>query len=151
MQGEVSASVDIEAPPGVIWELLCDPHRYPEIADPTERMLHVPEEPMHVGYRYREYGGVGPFKDESEWTVTEFEPERRQVHEGTDGSMTYHLVLDIEPTEQGCRYRQDLRLSAGGFMGVVSTVLWPLFMRRLAHQAMDRTVENTKGAAEAAS
>jgi hypothetical protein len=35
-------------------------------------------------------------------------------------------------------------------MKVVITVLWPLFMRRLAQRAMDRTVANYKEAAEAA-
>lgn len=144
----VSASIDIDAPPERIWELMCDPNRYPELADPTERMLHVPDEPMGVGYVYREHGGVGPFKDDSEWTVTEFEPTRRQVHEGDDGTMKYHLEIVVDSVDKGTRLTQNLAISAGGAMRIASAIIWPLFMRRLAQRAMENTVANVKQAAE---
>lgn len=147
---EVTATIDIAAPPEVVWGLLSDPHRYPELAEPTQRMVSVPEGPLRVGAVYREYGGLGPFRAESEWHVTEYEPVRHQVHDGDDGSMRYHLVIDIDPSDGGSRLTQQLALTAEGRMKPVSTVLWPLFMRRLAQQAMDKTVANVKAAAESA-
>lgn len=83
----VIASTDIAAPSNVIWELLCDPRRYPEFADPADRMLSVPNEEFGAGIVYREYGGIPPFKAESTWRVMAFEPMQRQVHVGDDGSM----------------------------------------------------------------
>jgi len=145
----VAASTDIDAPPDVVWDLYCDPHRYPELAHATERMLHVPDGPIGVGYRYREIGVMGPFKSEDEWEVTEFEPMRRQVHLVDDGTARSHLEIGIEPTPAGCRVTQRFGVEPRGAMKAVITVLWPLFMRRLAQRAMRLTVANFKAAAEA--
>jgi ribonuclease Z len=114
-----------------VWELLSDPHRYPELVEQTQRMVHVPDMPMGRGYTYKEYAGVGPFKGESDWTVTEFQPEHRQVHEGDDGTVRFHLEIVIEPTGTGCRLRQRLGLEPRGVPKVAMILLWPLFMRRL--------------------
>ncbi len=146
----VTASTEVGAPPDVVWDLYCDPHRYPEIAHATERMLHVPDGPMGVGYTYKEIGVMGPFKSEDEWTVTEFAPKRRQVHHADDGTLQTLLEIDIEPTRTGCRVTQRLGVEPRGAMKVGTAVMWPLFMRRLAQRAMDITVTNVKAAAEAA-
>jgi hypothetical protein len=145
----VVASIEVNAPASVVWDLYCDPHRYPEIAHATERMLHVPEGPMGVGYAYREIGRLGPFKSEEEWRVVEFEPRRRQVHVVDDGPFGMYLEIDIEPTQGGCRVTQGFGVEPRGALRVVVPVLWPLFMRRLAQDAMERTVANAKAAAEA--
>ncbi|MDX1419567.1 MAG: SRPBCC family protein [Rubricoccaceae bacterium] len=145
---EVSATTDIAAPPDTIWALLCDPRGYPELADPTDRMLSVPDEPMGVGSVYREVGGIEPFKGESTWRVTVFEPMRRQVHVGDDGSMTMDLHVEIEPTAAGCRYTQRLSMTPRWYLRPVNAVLWPLMMRRRAQEAMDKTVQNVKRLAE---
>lgn len=145
----VVASTDIGTPPEVVWELYCDAHRYPELADPTQRMVHVPETPIGEGYTYMEYGGLGPFRGESKWTVTEFRPQSRQVHEGDDGSLRIHLEIDIEPTSTGCRLTQRFGVEPRGAAKVGMTVLWPLIMRRMLQHSMDRTVANVKQAAEA--
>jgi hypothetical protein len=145
----VVASTEVGRSADVVWELYCDPHRYPEIAHATERMLHVPEGPMGVGYTYREVGVLGPFKSEDEWTVTEFQPKRRQVHRIDEGSMGLCLEIDVEPTRTGCRVTQGFGVEPRGAMKVMAPVLWPLFMRRLIQDAMERTVANVKAVAEA--
>jgi len=145
----VTATTDISASPDVVWDLYCDPNRYPEFAHATERMLHVPDGPMGVGYTYRETGVMGPFKTEDEWQVTEFQPKRRQVHHADDGTVRSRLEIDIEPTPSGCRVKQRFGIAPRGAMRVVTAVMWPLFLRRLAQRAMDITVANYKEAAEA--
>lgn len=145
---EVIASTDINTPPEAIWALMCDPHRYVEIADPTDRMLSVPEDEFGVGYIYREYGGIPPFKGESTWRVTVFEPMRRQVHVGDDGSMTMDLLIELEPIETGTRLTQRLAMKPRWYLRPVNAVLWPLMMRNRAQMAMDKTVANVKRIAE---
>ena len=102
---------------------------------------------MGVGYVYREYGGVPPFKGESTWRVTVFEPKRRQVHVGDDGSMTLDLTIEIDPLERGSRLTQRLKLKPRWYL-VPLIILWPLIMRRRAQEAMDKTVQNVKRKAE---
>ena len=147
---EVIASTDIAATPETIWALMCDPHRYPELADPTDRMLSVPDAEMGVGYVYREYGGVPPFKGESTWHVTVFEPIRHQVHVGDDGSMTLDLSIELDPIETGTRLTQRLKMEPRWYLVPLNAVLWPLLMRKRAQMAMDKTVQNVKRVAESA-
>lgn len=144
----VTSSTDIDAPPEAVWALLCDPYRYPEIADPTDRMVEVPDEEMGVGYVYKEYGGVPPFKAESRWRVTVFEPMHRQVHIGDDGNMTMYLDNLLETTGRGTRFVQVLELKPRWYLAPLNAVLWPLFMRRRAQKAMDQTGLNAKRIAE---
>ena len=147
---ETTASTEIATPPEVIWALACDPHRYPEFADPTERMVSVPDEEFGVGYVYREYGGIPPFKGESTWRVTVFEPVRRQVHVGDDGSMTFDLSIELDPIDTGTRLTQTLKMKPRWYLRPVNVVLWPLLMRGRAQTALDNTVQNVKRLAESA-
>ncbi len=145
----VTAAIDIASPPERIFELIEDPSRYPEIADPTDRMIDVGEGPMRAGYVYKEYGGVPPFKGESEWTVVDWDPPRRTVHIGDDGSATMHLTITVTPTGGGCRLQQDLEMKARWYLTVPMAVMWPLMMRARAQEAMDKTVANVKRMVEA--
>jgi carbon monoxide dehydrogenase subunit G len=141
---QVAASVQVDSGLEAVWALMCDPHRYPEIADPTERMIEVPDREMGVGYVYKEYGGIKPFLGESEWRVTEFEPMRRLVHIGDDGSMTMNLEIELTPTDGGTRLTQTFSLTPRWYLVPVSAILWPLFMRKRAQEAADKTVANIK-------
>lgn len=144
----VVSSVDVAAPPDKLWTLLCDPHCYPELVIPTDRMVHVPDEEMKVGYTYKEYGGVPPFKGESTWTVTLFEPITRQVHEGDNGQVRLHLDVRIESTPTGCRLTQRLELKPRWFLVLPNLILWPLMMRKRTQTAMDETAVNIQRRAE---
>ncbi|MFV2008171.1 MAG: SRPBCC family protein [Longimicrobiales bacterium] len=145
---QVVASTQVNTGPEAIWALMCDPHRYPEIADPTERMIDVPDREFGVGYVYKEYGGIKPFMGESEWRVTEFEPMRRQVHIGDDGSMTLNLEIGLTPADSGTRLTQTLIMKPRWYLAPVNAILWPLMMRKRAQEGMDKTVANVKRIAE---
>jgi carbon monoxide dehydrogenase subunit G len=140
----VTASIDISAAPDAIWNLMCDPNTYPELADPTDRMIDVPDAEFGVGYVYKEYGGIAPFKGESEWEVTEYEPMTRQVHVGDDGQMTINLQIQLDEIEGGTRLTQSIDMTPRWYMLPVNAVLWPLMMRKRAQAAMDKTVANVK-------
>lgn len=142
----VSTSVDIPAPPHVVWTLLCDPRRFPEFVETTDRMVYMADDEFGEGYVYREYGGVPPFKSESEWKVTVFEPVHRQVHLGDDGTMGMHLEVLVDRIEAGTRVQMNVELKPRGFMAPLAAVLWPLMMRKRAQAAMDQTAQNLKEA-----
>jgi len=143
----VTSSTEVAAPPHVIWRVLCDPRRYPEFADPADKILSMDKAVFGEGYHYREYGGVPPFKSESDWEVTEFEPVRHQHHVGNDSKMRFDLDIALEPVDAGhTKVSMDLEVSPKGFMSVIAPVMWPLMMRSRAQASIDRTVENLKSA-----
>lgn len=146
---QVVASILVNTPPEAIWMIMCDPHRYPEIADPTERMIDVPDGEFGVGYVYREYGGIKPFLDEAEWRVSELEPMRHQVHIGDDGSVRMHLEIELTQVDGGTRLTQTLGFEPRWYVAPVLAVLWPMMMRKRAQEGMNKTVANAERIAEA--
>jgi uncharacterized protein YndB with AHSA1/START domain len=134
----------INAPVEAVWDLMSDAKRYPEWVEATDRMISAPDEPMNVGYEYEEYGGIPPFKSDSVWRVTEFEPHRRQVHTGDDGSMTMNLVIELTETESGTNLMQSIDLKSRLWMRPLAMLMWPLLMRRRGDKIMEDTGANVK-------
>ena len=140
----VSSSIEIAAPVEPVWDLVSDPRRYPEWVVVTDRMLDVPSDGLRYGATYREYGGLAPFKSESEWLVTAFEPHRRQVHLGDDGTVEVELTIVIEPIDGGSRLTQTLEVRPRGLLGAPLRLMWSLMMRRRLQRANDQTVANVE-------
>ena len=75
----ISVSTDINCSVDQMWALLDDTENYPTWIEVTDRMLEVAEGGgLKQDAEYREYGGIAPFKGESTWKVTEYEPQSRQ-------------------------------------------------------------------------
>ena len=140
----VSSSIEIAAPEERVWDLESHPRRYPEWVVATDRMLDVPSDGLGHGATYREYGGLAPFKAESEWLVTVFEPHRRQVHLGDDGTVEVELTIEIEPIDGGSRLTQTLEVRPRGMLGALLRLMWPLIVSRRLQRANDQTVANAK-------
>lgn len=144
----IRAEGDIQAPVEKVWALMSTPERYPELVPATDQLLSVSDGPFGKGTVYREQGGLPPFKGESEWRVTEFDPMTRQVHVGDDGSMRFDLSIEVQPREGGCHLVLDLNLTPRWYLVVPSSVLWLVMMKRRGQAMQDETIANTKRAAE---
>jgi hypothetical protein len=147
---KLSTSVDIEAPPEKAWELLCDTRRYPKWIAFTERIIDQDEGDMRMGFSWKEHGGVAPFKADSEWRVTEFDPHTRMRHLGEDRSATIGLLIEIEATDGGCRLSPSMDLQPRSYMAPVIAVMWPLMMRKRTQAALNETMANAKRLLESA-
>ena len=113
----VVASTVVEAPPERVWQAMEDPHRYPELVVPTERMLETSDVPIRQGTVYREYGGVRPFVGESTWTVTEYRPHDFQRHLGKEPTLSYDLAISLEDLGEGrTRFTQRLTITPAWYL-----------------------------------
>jgi uncharacterized protein YndB with AHSA1/START domain len=140
----IASSVEIAAPEAAVWDLVSDPRRYPEWVVQTDHMLDVPSNGLREGATYREYAGIAPFKSESEWRVTAFEPHRHQVHLGDDGTVELELTIEIEPVDGQSRLTQTFEVRPRGMVALVMRVMWPIVMRRRLQSANDQSVANAK-------
>lgn len=140
----VVASIVIDTGPEPVWALMCDPNRYPDFVDATERMLDIGSGTFGVGSVYKEYSGVKPFVGENEWTVTEFEPMRHQSHLGDDGKVRMPLDIDLEPVGDKTRLTITFGLKPRWFLAAPFALLWPLMMRKRTQRVIDLTVDNAK-------
>jgi hypothetical protein len=120
---EVVVRARVEAAPDAVWELICDLRRVPEWVEGTVAMTRLPEPVAAAGVTYSERTRVaGPVVIPTHWEITEFEPPRRQVHEGRGLIGNGTLVLEVEPDGDATTYSQTVRLR---------TVLGRLLERRL--------------------
>ena len=145
----ISAATDINCSAEQLWDLIDDTERYPEWIEVTDRMLEVPEGGLAKGVTYREYGGISPFKGESTWKVTEYEPRSRQVHIGDDGSMTMTLEVIINAHEDGVTLVQNLHFKPRWWILPMTLIMWPALMGRRGRAAIGKTQANAKAILEA--
>lgn len=100
-QTSIIASAVIPASPERVWEIACDSSRYPEWVENTLRMIHA-DGPIRAGATMEELTRIaGPWKSVTRWRVTEFDPPRRQVHEGEGVSTAKSMVVIIELSPAG--------------------------------------------------
>lgn len=147
----VMSQIDINAPGDAVWDVMNEPARYPEYAVPVDRMVDLGDGVAREGYTYTEYGGIPPFKSESTWVVTKFEPKTRQVHEGDDGKMRIHLDTRVATVGEGSRLEMRVNMTPRWYMVPLNIFLWPLMMKKRSQDAIDQTVANVKRLAETGS
>lgn len=109
-------------------------------------MIDVEDDQVNEGSVYREIGGPGPVSAESEWVVTAYEPTRRQVHEGDDGTIRTVMTLEFEPVDGGERTRlhQTIELVFPPGLQLIGRLVGWLFLRRVAASIVEETVGNAK-------
>ncbi|MFQ5860656.1 MAG: SRPBCC family protein [Dehalococcoidia bacterium] len=145
----ISVSTEIKAPPEAVWKILSDPSRYAKWVTFTDEVTSVSEGEFGQGTVYYERGGVEPFKGSSQWTVTQFDPPRHQVHVGKQGPLTIHLDFRLEPSGEGTRYRQDTETRFFPLLWPLAALMEALFMRRRMEDGAKETVANFKAMVEA--
>jgi carbon monoxide dehydrogenase subunit G len=112
---EVSASAPVAAPPEQVWEALCDTARYADWVDGTDEVTRT-DGPAAPGSTYDEVNPIlGPWKAKTRWTVTEFDPPRRQVHrgEGIPMAKSFEVVMEVRPQEGASEVTLTLRAETG--------------------------------------
>jgi hypothetical protein len=88
-----------------------DTSRYPEWVEGTLRMIHT-NGPIRVGATYEELTRIaGPWKSVTRWRVTEWDPPRRQVHqgEGISTSKDTAVIIELSPAGQDTNFTLTVR------------------------------------------
>jgi carbon monoxide dehydrogenase subunit G len=138
----------IDAPPQVVWDLVCDLERGPEYVDVMIKLVSASDDPIKVGTVYRELSQIGPSTSETEWTITELDPPEHLVHVTRSFSFGATLTGDLEPQGEGTKltYNVDYQLLPG--LRPVGWLLERLFVRRMMDKDFTQTVANLKSLVE---
>jgi carbon monoxide dehydrogenase subunit G len=111
IEQSVIASMEIQAPPERVWEIVSDTRRYAEWVENTVQVVRT-DGPARLGSTYDEITRLaGPWKTSTQWRITEFVPTRRQVHEG-EGVVTARrmaVIIELEPTGENTRLTLTIR------------------------------------------
>lgn len=108
----VELKVDVDAPREAVWRFLEDVRRYPEWIHFVREVREVSEAAPRKGTRYVERAKPGPKESLYAWTITEWDPPRRQVHEHAGGEMQIRLVIDLAQRPGGTAWTHTLHFRA---------------------------------------
>jgi uncharacterized protein YndB with AHSA1/START domain len=146
----VEASVDVEAPRHLVWELIADPRRHTEFGTAVSVVTNVSPGPIAAGTTYRERSGPRYMKSMSEWTVTEYSAPSRLVHEGSEPTMQSRFTWTLDAISPG-----RTRLSQVGEFAMMprfrflGRLIEALFARRMLERETERMLQDIKRIAEA--
>lgn len=138
----IAGSIAVQASPEAVWAFLCDARRYPEWIPDTLAILAVSDEPLVAGSTYRERSRVvGPLSLPSDWRVVEFDPPRRQRHDGRMlGPMS--ITFEVTPADGGARFAYNLEYAVP--LGPPGRALDALAVRPRLRRSFERAAENLR-------
>lgn len=114
----VEHSIDIEAPPEVVWSVTADIEGWPEWTPTVKSVSCVSAAPFGLGSIARI---KQPAQPEAEWVVTDFENGRRFVWESRRRGLHFVGTHEISQNSKGAK--NLLRAEA---KGILAFLLWPV-------------------------
>ena len=149
----VEDSIEIAAPRQAVWDLLADPRRHTELGAFVAEVTVVTEGEVREGTVYRERGGPGFMKSESDWATTRFDPPRELVHTGMtgkEGAMAAVATWTLEEVDsRSTRVSQTLGFELMPGLRPLGRVLEAVFARRMIQRETARMLHDLKRVAEA--
>jgi uncharacterized membrane protein len=140
---------EIERPAEVVWAVLEDPRRLPELSKSTIEVRDAPSRLTSVGQTFTQVVKVVGKRFESEWEVTSFEPGRSFSIEGDVGyGVRYCLREAVDPLgPDRCRFRLCITYALP--LGILGKVAGRLGIERRAKAEAAEVVAGLKAVAEA--
>jgi len=136
----ITASTTLQSSPETVWRLASDTARYAEWVENTLRVIRT-DGPAQPGVTMEELTRIaGPWKSVTRWRVTEFDPPRRQVHEGEGVATAKDMAVVIELVPEGERTRFDLTVRYTPRFGPIGALL-DLVVRGSIARSQRRSVE----------
>jgi len=108
---EISASIEIDAPPERVWALVSDPARMPDWSPQCRKMIVRGKGPVGVGTRTVNINRRGLLFWPTRAKVKEFEPHRRFAFKIAENGTVW--TFELEPTEAGTRLTESRRAPNG--------------------------------------
>ena len=144
----IEVSVDIGAPPEVVWAFVSNLRRIPDWIEDTRAMLSVEPEPAQQGTVYKERSRIiGPVGQVTTWTISEFDPPRFQKHDGRVPMMASTSVsFGLEPSAGGTKFTLVFEYTPGN---PLSSLTDGLFVRKNLERTFQRSVQKLKALVEA--
>ncbi|MCL3836294.1 SRPBCC family protein [Aeromicrobium duanguangcaii] len=116
---EISATIDIEAPPERVWELVSDPAQMPRWSPQCRKMIVRGKGPIGVGTTTININRRGPLFWPTRSKIKEFVPGKRFAFKIAENGTVWSY--DLEPTATGTRLTESRHAPDG--VSAVSNLL----------------------------
>lgn len=146
--GTVTRSTEIAAPPDAVWDVLRDVGRLPEFSPSTDA-VDVDGDLRDVGQRFDQTVTVAGRRFTSTWEVTELEPGRVLVIDGSvvPGSR-YRMIEHLEALADGSGTRLTLTMEYRLPFGPLGRLASRLGVERRAVEEAEEVLAGVRRSAE---
>jgi len=144
----VTASIEIDAPPQRVWEIVMDPRCLEQWVTIHRRLLHADPGPPRVGFEMEQAIHIRGVTIDVHWELAECEAPRHAVWEGRGPARSRaHTEYLLSPAGDGTRfdYQNEFRAPLGPVGALVSRALVggiPLREANRTLEALKRKVEH---------
>jgi uncharacterized protein YndB with AHSA1/START domain len=138
---EVSASIQIDAPPEAVWDVVMDPHRLHEWVTIHRKLSTAADPPLQIGDELDQTLHLRGVNFKVHWTVREADPPHRAVWEGRGPARSRALtVYEVTANGGGSRfdYHNEFRAPMGPLGSVASRVVMGGVPQREANATLQR-------------
>jgi uncharacterized protein YndB with AHSA1/START domain len=98
----VHETIELDAPPEEVWDLIMDPCRLGEWVSAHREVVELPELPLGEGDSFRQKLGVGPVRFSVVWEVIEARrPQLARWRGSGPGGSTAKITYRLEPAGEG--------------------------------------------------
>lgn len=133
MSVHVERTIDIDAPPDVVWRVMTDVEKWPEWTPSMRRIEKMGDAPFGKGSSARVAARFAP---RAVWTVTEFEENRSFTWEAKTANSQAVAGHVIEPDGAGSKVTLSVDVT-GSWMIKVLGPLMAITIRRSVRQEAD--------------
>lgn len=147
---EVTASVEIDRPPAVVFDYLADMSNNPAWQKGQQRCQWTSEPPLGLGSTYDQEATFLGRTITSSFEVVEFEPGRRIRIKTTGGTMPIDVTREVSPARggKGSVVSAVVRGEPGGVFGAMANIAAPL-MRIMVRNTVRSDYRRLKAILEA--
>lgn len=147
---DITATLEIDAPPAAVWSLISDPRRMAELS-PQVKKVFVFGKGVKQGTRSLNINGQGKLRWPTNTKIVTFEPERRLAFRVTENRTVW--TYDLEPTENGGTKITEKRTAPDGVSGLSRLLTRSVLggteeFEQGLERGMKKTLEKIKAAVE---
>lgn len=138
----VTASIEIAAPPGEVWDTVMDPARLGDWVTIHRKLRHSDDGAAKVGYRMDQQIHLRGVSVDVHWTLVECAPGEHAVWEGRGPARSRaRTEYTLRPASKGCTrfdYRNEFHAPLGPLGAIASRALVGGMPEREATHTLER-------------
>lgn len=140
--GRAEANIIVGASAEAVWNCLNDIDHTPEWVVGLHDAEIKTKGAYGVDTIYNDYNRLGPIPQKTAWTITEFEPLSRQVHESKSAVLPSTMIINLGRVSKGTHIQMIVKYRFLPFLGPVSTFLEKHLMDKLLKRVLKQNLNN---------
>jgi hypothetical protein len=140
--GRAEANIIVGASAEAVWNLLNDIDHTPEWVVGLVDAEMQTQGKYGVGSVYVDHNRIGPIPQVTPWTVTEFDPMSRQVHESDSNVLPSTMIINLGRVSKGTHIQMIVKYRFMPFLGPISAFIEKYLMDKMLKQVLKQNLAN---------